>query len=201
MTTGAPYNPRKYRTVNPVSRLLIERFLRRICSRVEAIRPARIFDLGCGEGMVPRRLGDRLRYMDYVGIDSSPEALDLARRARPDLTFVQGDLHQVELDITGQDLVLCLEVLEHLNDPARALERISGFPQKAALFSVPWEPYFQLGNLLCGKNLRLLGNDPGHVQRFGRRSFSALLARHYPRHALQPVFPWIVALALPWNME
>ena len=37
-------------------RLIIDRFLSRLVSKVEQLRPQRVIDLGCGEGIVAQRL-------------------------------------------------------------------------------------------------------------------------------------------------
>ncbi len=57
---------------------------------------ASVVDLGCGNGMLTRRLTDR--GLRVTGIDASREMLDVARRAYPDLTFTQADALDFTLD-------------------------------------------------------------------------------------------------------
>ncbi|MBN2496241.1 MAG: class I SAM-dependent methyltransferase [Deltaproteobacteria bacterium] len=188
---------RKYQSPNPVVRWLIERFFARITAQIEALQPARIIDLGCGEGLVAMRLMDGLQGIDYVGIDVSEEMLGMARSNCPGSTFIRGDLLQMDIESTSSDMLLCLEVLEHLPRPQALLSRLASLPQKGAIFSVPWEPFFRLGSLLRGNYVRRLGNHPGHVQQFGRRAFAELLSAYYPRLEVQTCFPWIFASARP----
>jgi hypothetical protein len=61
--------------------------------------------------------------------------------------------------------------------------------------SVPWEPWFRLGNLGRGKNVRRLGNDPEHVQWFTPRRLRRALAASFDEVRVVRAFPWIIAEA------
>jgi hypothetical protein len=67
-----------------------------------------VLDVGCGDLEILKELTIR----DYLGIDVSHEALQKARRERPDWTFVHADDAQVR-DLAPRDLALCFEVLIH----------------------------------------------------------------------------------------
>jgi hypothetical protein len=67
-----------------------------------------VLDVGCGDLQILKELTIR----DYLGIDVSHEALQKARRERPDWTFVHADDAQVR-DLEPRDLALCFEVLIH----------------------------------------------------------------------------------------
>ena len=95
----------------------------------------------------------------------------------------------------GADLVTCIELLEHLEpfDPAVAeLARITG---GRCVVSVPWEPWFRLGNLGRGKNLRRLGNDPEHVQAFTPGRLHRALEADFSEVRVVKAFPWLIAEA------
>jgi hypothetical protein len=92
-------------------------------------------------------------------------------------------------------VALCLEVLEHLEDPAPAVDRIAEWTRSMAIVSVPWEPFFRAGNLLRGKYVASLGNHPEHVQQFGPRSLNALLERRFRVVHVETCFPWLLARA------
>src|SRR5260370_4593459 len=81
----------------------------------------------------------------------------------------------VSLPFAGRsfDAVTCLEVLEHLDDPAAAVRELARVARRAVLVSVPFAPYFRIGNLLRGKYLGRLGNHPEHVQHWNLPSLSA----------------------------
>ena len=75
----------------------------------------RVLDVGGGHGRWRALLGNPA---DYTIADVvAPEALTL----QPDLTYVVGDAAALPFAATTFDLVLMIEVLQHLPDPARAL--------------------------------------------------------------------------------
>lgn len=185
-------NYRKYQSTNPAVRWVLDRFLREVVETVGDLHPVRIVDLGCGEGMVAGRLHRSLPGVEYLGVDVDPDAVDLARTLYPEVEFRVGSLFDPPPDDVRADLVLCLEVIEHLQDPHTAVEHVLDWTERDALFSVPWEPFFRLGNLLRGRHLRAWGNHPEHVQQFGPRSFSRLLHSHAPEVEVWSRFPWLL---------
>ncbi len=176
---------------------IIERFLEEIRRSAVALNPERIVDLGCGEGIVAGMLKASLPNADYLGLDISSEAVEVARSLHPDLTFRVGSVLDPPEERGIADLTLCLEVVEHLDDADAAVARVLEWTSGHALISVPWEPWFRMGNFLRGRHVRAWGNHPEHVQHFGPRSFSALLARHTDSHRVWTCFPWIIGLARP----
>jgi hypothetical protein len=60
---------------------------------------------------------------------------------------------------------------------------------------VPWEPWFKLGNLARGKNVRRLGNDPEHIGAFGPGSLARLLHRSFEQVTIHRRLPWLLAVA------
>ena len=187
-------NLSKYQTSNPVARWIIRRFLDQLCARVAALEPTAILDLGCGEGVVARELTRILPDTPYTGIDLSEEALRTARALNPGITFHQQSVLDVEPAANCADLVLCVEVLEHLERPDLAAARIAACTEDRAIVSVPWEPYFRLGNLLRGNYVRTWGNHPEHIQAFEPGSLKALLRPHFASVDVETCFPWLIAI-------
>jgi hypothetical protein len=52
-----------------------------------------------------------------------------------------------------------------------------------------------LANFARGKNMPRLGNDPEHLQFFTRGRLNAPMLRHFAVVRVEPVFPWLVAIA------
>lgn len=184
----------KYQTGNPVMQAVIQRFLRHLCARVVELRPETILDLGCGEGLVAREIGRRLPDVHYVGIDLSEEAVRTARAMNPDFEFHQGSILEKSTDTELSDLVLCVEVLEHLDRPDLGLDRIAASTREHAIISVPWEPYFRLGNFLRGKYLGSWGNHPEHVQQFSPTRLRDLVSTRFSEVRVETCFPWLIAV-------
>lgn len=136
---------------------------------------------------------------DYLGLELNPMALDLARANAPDERFEQADLLERHPAGDHADLAICLEVLEHLDDPDEAVARIARWTSHTALLSVPWEPWFRLGNFCRGKYLDNWGNHPEHIQQFNRGSFAALISKYFDSVQIDTCFPWIIAVATNVN--
>ena len=120
------------------------------------------------------------------------EALARARARCPDVPLIRGDACALPVRSGTYDLVVCLEVLEHLPDPAPALEELLRVTRRGCLLSVPHEPFFRLGNLLRGKNLTRLGNPSDHLQHWGGLEFEALCRRYFTVRACGSSFPWLI---------
>jgi len=82
--------------------------------------PGRLtLDLGCGEGRLPRDLGER--GYRVVGLDVTPALVDLAREADPGGEYVLGDAAALPFEDASFDLVLAFMSLMDMDDPARAI--------------------------------------------------------------------------------
>ena len=81
-------------------------------------------DVGCGAGLLTEplaRLGARVS-----GFDASPELIDVARRHAAamglDIDYRAGDVQELE----GRfDLITCMEVIEHVADPAAFVQALA----------------------------------------------------------------------------
>ncbi len=86
--------------------------------RTNGIEPRSLCDVGSGAGEVLRQLRERLgRETELVGYDVSPQAHELAApRATDGLRFELGDLATEPEDVAF-DVLIILDVIEHLEDP------------------------------------------------------------------------------------
>ena len=92
------------------------------------------------------------------------------------------------------DLVVCCEVLEHLNDPDAALDCVHGVTGKYCLMSVPREPLWRALNLARGRYLSSLGNTPGHIRHWSSRSFLRFVSRRFKVLEVRRPIPWTMVL-------
>jgi SAM-dependent methyltransferase len=175
---------------------MIDGFFGRIREIVEPLGPATALDAGCGEGETIARLRDALP--DRVSaVDILDECVAYTRRRLPFVHATQASVYELPFEDDAFDLVLSLEVLEHLDSPAPALSELGRVARRDLVLSVPYEPYFRLGSLLRGKYVRQLGNHPEHVNHWNRRSFPALLRAHYEVVEVAVAFPWLIAHCRP----
>jgi 2-polyprenyl-3-methyl-5-hydroxy-6-metoxy-1,4-benzoquinol methylase len=76
---------------------------------VDALRPESVLDAGCGSGRVAIELARR--GVDVIGVDVDPSMLATARRAAPDLQWIEADLAQMDLGRTFDVVVMAGNVL------------------------------------------------------------------------------------------
>lgn len=186
----------KYGTQNPIERRLVAGFMRSVAELAAASGAREGHEVGCGEGelsiMLARR-GVRMR-----GTDVSGEAIAEARRR----TGVSGA--QIELAIAGvesldrerdaAELVVCCEVLEHLAEPAAAVDALARLARPWLLASVPREPLWRALNLARGKYASRAGNTPGHLNHWSRRGFTRQLSARFEIVETRSPLPWSMAL-------
>jgi hypothetical protein len=189
---AAGQDAKKYASANPVVQRLIARLLATVRDLVGP-SPGVLVDVGVGEGLALERLLEP--GTAAVGIEYRLDKLRAATARIGALSGACGDAGMLPVRTGGADTVTCLEVLEHLTvvEPAVAeLARITG---GRCIVSVPWEPWFRLGNLGRGKNVRRLGNDAEHVQACSPSSLHRLLGGSFGHVEVHRSFPWLVAVA------
>ncbi len=144
-----------------------------------------LLDAGCGEGFVVNFLTTRMPDLKVTGVDVNEKAIEYAQehfgeKAR----FRRGSVYKLPFSDKSFDAVLCSEVLEHLDDPNRAIGELKRVARSHVIITVPHEPYFQWLNNVG----RFIGvsEDPGHVNFWTSNTFQAFVSAHFD----DPTFAW-----------
>jgi len=188
-------NFRKHTTTNPLQRILIDNFFKYLLAEVKSMQPKSILDVGCGEGFTLEKLrnmgiGERL-----VGVDFSESAIEIGHNAHPELDLKIGSIYEIPFKDNQFDLVICTEVLEHLDDPKKALSELARVCKGSCLISVPHEPWFMLANFLRGKNWSRWGNDIEHINHWSRAGIGRLVNNYMDVKRIKNPFPWTMLVA------
>jgi len=211
-------NLQKHLNPNPMQRYLLRRFHRQMASLLKGTGAERILDAGCGEGFVISYLLQENDRLAITGIDCSLEAIEMARQMVPlvlspstlrrgsgqallrtsavegGVLFDVGDLREMPYGDDSFDLVMCLEVLEHLPDPHSGLRELRRVTSAHCLVSVPHEPFFRATNFLRGKHVPAWGRDPEHLQHWTARQFRRLVEQYFEVERFVYSFPWVIVL-------
>ena len=189
-------NQRKHESRNPIQRALIDNFHMRAIEAIRRARPSTILELGCGEGYVLEAVANAGVEAELTGVELDGRAVELAQaRLGARATIVHEDARKLADDGRCFDMVMMLEVLEHIPDPEQMLPILDQLSNGWLLFSVPWEPIFRGLNLARGKNVTRLGNDPEHINHWGRSSFAKFIGSRFDIITMPPAFPWTMVLA------
>ena len=200
----------KYGSTNPVVRRLLDRWSARLRDVVGPVRGT-VVDVGIGEGLCLERLlgvptarpgaaaaepvAEPVPVPRVVGVEYRFDKARAAARRLPGVAPVVGDAGMLPVPDGQADLVTCIEVLEHLPAVDRAVAELARVAADRCVVSVPWEPWFRLGNLGRGKNVARLGNDPEHVGWFTPGRLRRTLEREFAEVRVVRAFPWIIAEA------
>jgi 2-polyprenyl-3-methyl-5-hydroxy-6-metoxy-1,4-benzoquinol methylase len=189
----------KYRNDNPLQRILIRRFVERLHSLFISACPLEsVLEVGVGEGFLSGYLSEKFPDKRFTGVDIEAGDLDKLRAKFDGIETHQGSVYDLAfLRDRRFDLVICAEVLEHLERPEDALDQILALSPKRVIFSVPHEPWFMLSNLVRGKNVSRWGNDIEHLNHWGTGSFRKLLEPRFEIHQMTASYPWLLALLEP----
>lgn len=196
MATIDTANYEKFQTGNPVVRRLIASFYEKARRMIAPLDPTTVLDAGCGEGESLERFVDLLPE-DPVGVDLNPDSVAFAQERLPAARIRQADILDLPFGDSRFDLVICLEVLEHIPEPAPALAELARVSHSDILISAPHEPWFRLGSFARGKYVRTWGNQPEHVNHWNRASLRSFLERQVEVVSLEASLPWLLAHCRP----
>lgn len=189
-------NQKKHESRNPVQRAVIAKFHDKAVELINRAKPATILELGCGEGFVLDAVAKAGVTAELTGVDLNERAVKIAReRVGHHATIEHRDARELIDDGRRFDMVMMLEVLEHIPDPGQMLPILDRLSTGWLLLSVPWEPMFRTSNFIAGKNITRWGNDPDHCNHWGRRGFHQFISTHFDIIEMPIVFPWTMALA------
>jgi SAM-dependent methyltransferase len=193
--TGNTYD--KYGSTNPVVRRLMAGFEGTLEELFTQADPQSLLDVGCGEGVLThqwaQRLGDERR---VVGIDLDDPALhaEWAKRTAPNLEYRVMKAENLPFANDEFETATAIEVLEHVPDAEHTVAEMARVATRWLLVSVPREPLWRGLNMARGAYWKDLGNTPGHVNHWSKRSFVALLSRHGDVVQARSPFPWTMLL-------
>jgi 2-polyprenyl-3-methyl-5-hydroxy-6-metoxy-1,4-benzoquinol methylase len=150
-----------------------------VLTEIDRIRPARVFEIGAGNGFVASRIA--AMGIEVVAIEPSHSGVEIARQSFPAVQMHVGSAYD---DLASQygkfPVVISLEVVEHLMEPRLFAKTVFDLlePGGCALISTPYHGYLKnVALALTGKmdaHFTALW-DGGHIKFWSIRTLSALL--------------------------
>ncbi|WP_235937324.1 class I SAM-dependent methyltransferase [Rahnella contaminans] len=187
----------KYASKNPIVRRMMKGFENSLSGFVATVSPKTIHEVGCGEGYWVLKWNKE--GIDARGCDFSQQVINIAQensnyaQVQPSL-FKTRSIYDLNKSEDSADLIVCCEVLEHLEDPEAGLKAIKRVAENYVILSVPREPIWRALNLARGKYVTDLGNTPGHLQHWSKKSFIKLVEKHFIIVEVKNPLPWTMIL-------
>ncbi|KKQ35204.1 MAG: Methylase involved in ubiquinone/menaquinone biosynthesis [Microgenomates group bacterium GW2011_GWA2_37_6] len=165
-------NFEKHTTKNPVGKLFLNNFLNTVVKTIRPLNIDSVLDVGCGEGFTLARLQKEKIGKEFEGIEADEAAIELGKKLYPRLKITKGDIYKLPYKSNSFDLVVCTEVLEHLENPKKAYRELIRVSNKYILISVPNEPFFTWQRIARFQNILHLGAHPEHIQHWTLFAFT-----------------------------
>lgn len=191
----------KYNTKNKIEQQLMNNFFRKCAGVLDEVKLERgkILEAGCGEGNFTRFLYEKFgdKKCNIEAFDISRKCVQEAKEKCPAVHFQTASICEIETK-DAYDLVVASEVLEHMQKPELAMDKLFEASSAYLFLTVPNEPLWRILNIARGKYWRRFGNTPGHVQHWNRRTLTKLiLARGGGKVSFIKVVsacPWLIVL-------
>lgn len=173
----------KYRTIGPdyhyrqIDKRSIRNYNASVDARIQKLvenieriakdKKLKLLDVGCGDG-VALNLLQKMPNLDLYGIDSSEEALTVAREKNPHAKLTHGNVSHLDYPDETFDIVISSDVIEHIIDSNKMLEEIKRVAKPNAV-------------IIIGTPIRRTRPpiDPHHVEEFFKEDFVALMSHHF----------------------
>jgi ubiquinone/menaquinone biosynthesis C-methylase UbiE len=147
--------------------------------------------------VLTHKWAERLRDGRIVGVDLEDPAIqaEWAKRQAPNLEYKIMKAENLPFGDGEFELASAIEVLEHVPDAAHTVAEMARVARGGHLLvSVPREPLWRGLNMARGAYIKDLGNTPGHLNHWSRKSFVALLSQHGTVEEIRSPFPWTMLL-------
>jgi 2-polyprenyl-3-methyl-5-hydroxy-6-metoxy-1,4-benzoquinol methylase len=151
-----------------------------LLKQIDRIRPARVFEIGAGNGFVASRIA--AMGIEVVAIEPSHSGVEIARQNFPAIHMHVGSAYDDLASEYGKfPVVISLEVVEHLLEPRQFAKTVFDLlePGGCALISTPYHGY--LKNVALAVSGKMDAHftalwDGGHIKFWSIRTLSALLS-------------------------
>ncbi len=188
-------NLEKHTTQNPINRFFLNNFKQLLLEQAKQLHPDSILDVGAGEGFTLEMFRENKIGKKNEGIEYMDDALQLAKKLHPQVKIKKGNIYELPYKANFFDLVVCNEVLEHLEEPKKALKELKRVSKKYLILSVPNEPLFTIQRILRGKNVLRFGSHPEHIQHWSTGAFEKFVKETLVIKDIRTPLPWTMITA------
>lgn len=177
----------------PIGKYLVAGFFRAVTELIPADVEGAL-EVACGAGYSTERIHRARPDLALVASDLGVDLVALASARVPAVPMRVESVYQLSHGDESFDLIVALEVLEHLKDPRRALIELHRVTRRHLLLSVPREPLWRVLNMARGRYMRDFGNTPGHLNHWSTTGIVDFVAPWFRSSAVLTPLPWTILL-------
>ncbi|MCD6533977.1 MAG: class I SAM-dependent methyltransferase [Deltaproteobacteria bacterium] len=193
-------NSEKYADSGKIGNCLIGNFYKSCFGLLGTIKKDidNVLEVGSGEGISTQYLHSFLgNEVIYEASEFRENRIVMIKKRNPLVNVSQETIYSLSKKSKSIDLLVCLEVLEHLENPQKALEELARVATKYVLISTPREPLWSWLNICRGKYISNFGNTPSHIQRWSSNGLAKEVAPWFELFSMRKPLPWSVLLLKP----
>lgn len=194
------HNKREYDSNNPIALYLYKIFYRKIYSLMDEIifDDIKTLEVGCGCGESSLRIHKHLRKSSnkfhFEASEYDKRFVSIIDQLDYPFEVNQENIYEMNRKDSSFNLIFLLEVLEHLENPEKAIEELFRVTDKYVIISVPNEPIWRIANMARLKYLKSFGNTPGHINHYNLNSLTKLVEPYGKVINSYKPFPWLIIL-------
>jgi SAM-dependent methyltransferase len=185
----------KYTESGVIGRWLLDHFYHTINQLVKNLPVNTVLEVGCGQGYSLTYLKKIFSGKHLEASEYESRLIEDARRINPGIRIIQESVYDLKHADDSFDLVLALEVLEHLKNPEKAFSELRRITKKYCLLSVPREPLWRFLNLARGKYWLSLGNPYSHINHYSKKAIIRLAGQYFKKLEIATPIPWTIILS------
>ncbi len=163
-----------------------ERAVEIALSQTDNAKSLSVLDLGCGFGETLQLLSDA-GFLHLTGVEHSKETIEQTKVLldNTDVALIQGDGERTVFEDNSFDIILCLDVLEHVQSDTSVAKEIKRLLKPGGLF-IGSTPYKGASFILDPENMRHLMalRKPTH-HHYTRKELRALFSNYIPNIAFE----------------
>jgi len=148
-----------------------------LLSKIDFSKANSIGEIGCGSGQILSfaKKSGLFKDTEYVGYDTNPDAINLAKSLDPSIKFLNEDLTNKNLE-KEFDILIVSDVFEHVDDYYGFLQALKR-KAKYLIFNIPLQ--MNLISLLRRKNIfEISYNQVGHLHFFSNKTAKLALEKN-----------------------
>ncbi|MCU0373627.1 MAG: class I SAM-dependent methyltransferase [Ignavibacteria bacterium] len=183
----------EYKNRNLITKRLFDNFFSRLAEIIKTFESdSRILEVGCGAGESSKNIIAFLKGQYFEASDFDKRYVEKLKSMKPKYRITVESVYSLNRNDNEFDHIIMTEVLEHLDDYRLALKELFRVARKSVVISVPNEPLWRILNMVRFRYLRDLGNTPGHLNHFSKKSLIKELKEFGTIKKVFTPVPWIM---------